>query len=404
MKNTVLVILLFFKRGSFFGRLIVGAVAVSLLFFIFIPDIWFGVSVKNPKRLSIEEICTTPADKLPLYFIVDKAQPLKVMQNLSQHEADSLLGKVGDLPAELLVGYKSYSYLVETRIKNSDTTFSGIYYPVYSEKQVHSKPNALASDLVSHVIIHDTNVGERDLDNDKYFKDSLFQISGKFDGVTIGDEPYKLLTSSGFNISRKAIVLDKGSQPLSITSAALLILFDVILVLLLALSLLPLVLLFRIFKVEPADDADQNPMSTANAANTVRTPANTVADLTPASTGKRVGAFAIDIALINIVLFTVFASFNHLLVFEVLALVYFVACDILLKGSSLGKYILSVQVSAYEDGEALTMPKVIIRNVVKALCGLMPLIYLIAFLNEDRQALHDKAAGSIVVDRVDPLR
>jgi uncharacterized RDD family membrane protein YckC len=395
MKNIILAILLFFKRGSFFGRVLVGAVAVGLLFFEFIPDFWFGVSVKNPKRLTIEEICTTPADKLPLYFIVDKSQPLKVMQNLSQHEADSLLGTKVKLPAELLVGYKSYSYLVETRIKKGDTTFSGIYYPVYSEKQVHSKPNALASDLVSHVIIHDTNVGERDLEDDKYFKDSLFQISGKFSGGTIGDESYNLLTSSGFNISKKAIVLDKGTQPLSITSAALLILFDVVLVLLLALSLLPLVLLFRIFGV-PADDADQNPQGTAQAANTE--------NLAAANAWKRVGAFVIDAALIYIVLYTVFASFHQLFIFEVLALIYFMACDILLKGSSLGKLVLSLKVASCEDGDMPTMPKLILRNVIKALCGFLPFLYLVAFLNEDRQALHDKAIGSMVVDRVNPLR
>lgn len=266
MKKTILAILLFLKKRSFLGRAFIGMIAVGLLFNNFIPDFWFGVSVKNPKKLTIEEICTTPLNKLPLYFIVDKAQPLKIMQRASQHESDSLLKKLGNLPADLFVGIENYCYLVETKIKNNDTTFSGIYYPVYSEKQVHDSPNALASNLVSHVIIHDTKITEHNLENNKYFKDSLFQISGKFSGTTIGDESYKLLTNNGYNISKNAIVLNKGSHPMSITSSALWILFDVVFVLLLALSFLPLVLLFKIFGI-PANDTDQNPQGFAQVVN-----------------------------------------------------------------------------------------------------------------------------------------
>lgn len=135
----------------------------------------------------------------------------------------------------------------------------------------------------------------------------------------------------------------------------------------------------------------QNPHGTVNATNPI--------GLTAANTGKRVGAFVIDVILIYI-LYSIFSSFNFWFFIEILAFIYFVACDILLKGSSLGKLILSMKVSDYEDDNMLTIPKVIIRNVIKTLSGFLPLLYLLAFLNEDRQALHDKAINSIVIDRI----
>ena len=79
--------------------------------------------------------------------------------------------------------------------------------------------------------------------------------------------------------------------------------------------------------------------------------------------------------------------------------IYFVCCDFIFKGSSIGKLILKIKISEIKEDNLPTATNIIIRNVVKGICGLFPPIYLVALSNEKVQTLHDKISNTIVISK-----
>ncbi|HEY1196729.1 RDD family protein [Flavobacterium sp.] len=127
---------------------------------------------------------------------------------------------------------------------------------------------------------------------------------------------------------------------------------------------------------------------------------NTAIGLVPCDFGKRIGAFVIDLLIIYALnLAIAFISPEASLFVILFAFIYFIACDLLLKGSSLGKLALSIKTVNYEENGEILAFNVILRNLIKGICAVFPLIYLTSLLNQDKRALHDLAARTMVVDK-----
>lgn len=119
----------------------------------------------------------------------------------------------------------------------------------------------------------------------------------------------------------------------------------------------------------------------------------------PTTFEKRLGAYLIDLIFIYLVIFAL-VSFEAGLLFSLIGLIYFLGCDLLLKGSSIGKLILKIKVSELDEDKLPTTIKLLIRNVVKGICSFFPPIYLIALSSKNVQTLHDKAANTIVIGKL----
>lgn len=122
--------------------------------------------------------------------------------------------------------------------------------------------------------------------------------------------------------------------------------------------------------------------------------------LVPCDFGKRIGAFILDVVLIYAVNIALAFILPEASLFVILfAFIYFIACDLLLKGSSLGKLVLSIKAVDYEQNGNILAFNVILRNLIKGMCAIFPVIYLTSLLNDDKRALHDLAARTMVVDK-----
>jgi hypothetical protein len=251
MKQALFNIAVFFKKPNVINRLILLGGSLLLLTTLFIPDLKFNLAMKNPKKLTIEEIQKTPKDLLPRYINLDNAQLMKVNTSLVQSEIDSMFGGKIKINSDMIsLQQQSYNYVIEQSIKKGDTTLSSITYPIYSKSEIQKKPNATSSDLTCYVVIQDSRITQKMLEGDKYFTDSTFAISGQFDGTTINAENLKLLQESGYNVSNEAIVLRKGSTPMSLTSSIIWTTLASIFGLFCFLGFLPISLLCKIFGVE----------------------------------------------------------------------------------------------------------------------------------------------------------
>lgn len=120
---------------------------------------------------------------------------------------------------------------------------------------------------------------------------------------------------------------------------------------------------------------------------------------TPTTFGKRLGAYLIDMIFIYVVLFAL-VSLELGILRLLIGFIYFLGCDLLLKGSSFGKLLLQMKVSELDKDKLPTTMKLLMRNVVKGICSFFPPIYLIALSNDNVQTLHDKAANTIVIDKL----
>lgn len=121
--------------------------------------------------------------------------------------------------------------------------------------------------------------------------------------------------------------------------------------------------------------------------------------MSPTTFGTRLGAYLIDIIFIYFLIFTL-ESLKVGILLSLTGFIYFLGCDLLLKGSSVGKLILKIKVSELDEDKLPTTMKLLIRNVVKGICSFFPPIYLIALSTENVQTLHDKAANTIVISKL----
>lgn len=127
---------------------------------------------------------------------------------------------------------------------------------------------------------------------------------------------------------------------------------------------------------------------------------NSVIGLVPCDFGKRIGAFVVDIALLYAVnLILIYYIKSGLGFIPLIGFGYFMLCDFLFKGSSVGKLALSIKTVDYNEGQNVLPFYTIIRNLIKGICVFFPLIYLASLLNQEKRALHDLAAQTMVVDK-----
>ena len=235
MKQTLFNIVVFLKRPNVINRLILLGGSVLILTLFFIPDLKFNLQMKNPPKMTIEEIKNSDKENLPRYINIEGGQLL---------EATSSIDSTQNLT------YQSFNYVEESRIKKGDTTLSAIYYPIYSIKEIKSNPTKTASEITSHVVIKETKVTKDELVDSKYFKQPTFKLNGRFSGISIDEESLNLLTESGYNISKDAIILEKGSIPISLTTSIIGTIILSIASVLLFLALMPMSLLHKIFNIE----------------------------------------------------------------------------------------------------------------------------------------------------------
>ncbi|MBK8442985.1 MAG: RDD family protein [Sphingobacteriales bacterium] len=119
-------------------------------------------------------------------------------------------------------------------------------------------------------------------------------------------------------------------------------------------------------------------------------------EMIPTTFGTRLGAYIIDLILIQVITIAL-ASMKLGIFLSLFNFIYFLACDIMFEGSSVGKLILKIKVSELDEDKLPTIMNLFIRNLIKGICGFFPLIYLFALSNKNVQTLHDKAAKTIVI-------
>ncbi|MBO0934402.1 hypothetical protein [Fibrella aquatilis] len=254
MKSALLGIALFFKRPNIINRLILGGGAAMLAWLWFIPDLTYNLTLKNPPKMTIDQVVKTPTDQLPRYIVLTDAMMSRSEQSSDALFAQSAIQALSPQAKEALRGklkVLSYGYVMEQSVKKNDTTMSAIYYPVYPKTD--SKENTIhsASGLTANIVIKDSKATEAQLKDDVYFKDSTFTFSGEFDGQLVTGELKRLLDESGYQVSNKAVVLQKGNTPIALgasiflTVAALFVAFFVLL------SFVPTNMLYRWLGFEP---------------------------------------------------------------------------------------------------------------------------------------------------------
>lgn len=109
---------------------------------------------------------------------------------------------------------------------------------------------------------------------------------------------------------------------------------------------------------------------------------------------KRFFAFYIDLMITCVICspFIMVTAFKLYLAFLILVPVLFVLRDV--SGCSVGKRILNLKIVAIEDGKALSVGRLIVRNLTTLL---WPMEALIAYLNKGRR-LGDLIAKSRVIE------
>jgi hypothetical protein len=250
MKQLIFNILKFLKKPSVFGKLFLLGGACVFLFAVFIPDLKFNILSKNPVTLSIEEISKIKKEDLPRYIIVSNAQPLRVSKLASKAEIDSINPSFNKLSSALSIQIESYNYVLEQKVKSGDTILSSISYPVYSKDQIKKNPKVSASDIKSFVVIRDSNIKEADLKDDNYFKSPTFVVKGQFDGAYIDEETLKLMETNGYNISKEAVILERGRTPISLNASIILTLLSSIFIVFFLASFLPLDFISKKLRLE----------------------------------------------------------------------------------------------------------------------------------------------------------
>lgn len=118
----------------------------------------------------------------------------------------------------------------------------------------------------------------------------------------------------------------------------------------------------------------------------------------PADTGKRIGAFFLDLAFIYVLALAIVAGGGSFLI-SLLPFAYFLFCDFYFKGSSIGKKIIAIELTDRDEGDTISPARIIVRNLVKCLSLLFPVLYIAVFFNENKMSLHDKAANTMVVEK-----
>lgn len=373
----------FLKRISFLYRLVGIVMAYFVITSIAIPDIKFNMASSKPVEMTLDELFKTPKETLPRYLKIKDA----------------------------VVPAGSY---VETR-KGKSNSLQEIYYPVYPSEDVKIPLSELNKEGISNqpedskivvdttgklsivkntdkinakLVIHDTHIQESDLDSTgKYFSSPDFTIEGKFDGSQLGSDIVKLFTDAGLNIEEDAILLHRGDSGMSTPTATLLALMAALVGILAILTFIPQDTLLKFSGIGGTWEEYV-------AANTV-----TLEGITPANMGKRIGAYVIDYIILYGVLLAFSGNDYAYVIFIGVSFIYFSACDIFLKGSSVGKMILKQTVTPVKLGEELTQNRILVRNLIKSIFSFFPLIYLVAFANTARQTLHDMAAKTTVIDK-----
>lgn len=150
----------------------------------------------------------------------------------------------------------------------------------------------------------------------------------------------------------------------------------------------------------PGSILSQEQYDTRNKLGNLSYEENNRLGLEPCDFGKRVGAYAIDLAIMYAVsLATVLLAPSISMFFMFIGFIYFTACDFALKGSSLGKLALSIKTVDFQENQQILVYNIILRNLIKGVSVYFPPLFMTSLLNQDKRAIHDLAAKTMVVDK-----
>jgi uncharacterized RDD family membrane protein YckC len=117
--------------------------------------------------------------------------------------------------------------------------------------------------------------------------------------------------------------------------------------------------------------------------------------------GQRVGAYLIDIVLVNFVVFVLsflVQAAAGLLLSLAVGLGYFAVFEGSGSGQTVGKRLLGIRVVDFESGTPITYGRAFVRAAGRYLSGLVFLLgYLWMLWDRDAQTWHDKFAATTVV-------
>jgi uncharacterized RDD family membrane protein YckC len=121
-----------------------------------------------------------------------------------------------------------------------------------------------------------------------------------------------------------------------------------------------------------------------------------------ATFGQRLGAYAVDIVITNVVIF-ILGSFVRetgpsLFLSFAIGLGYFSLLEGSGSGQTVGKRVLGIRVVDFETGAPITYARAFARNAGRWLSGIALLLgYFWMLWDRDRQTWHDKIASTTVV-------
>ncbi|WP_337044749.1 RDD family protein [Emticicia sp. 17c] len=388
MKEVIIRTVVILKRISFLYRLAGIVVGFVAIFSFGLPDLKFNIQSGKPVEMTLAEFFKTPAEDLPLYLKIKDA----------------------------VVPAGSYVHLR----KEKTNSLEGIYYPVYPKNEVQASfdfnkvdslnkvisKDSLAFSIAkdstgkmtivqntdrvpARLVIYDTHVTDKELDS-SYFSSPAFTIEGKYSGLSLPNDVRDLFTSSNIKISDNVIVLKRGDKVMSTSTAIMVIILGFLVSLLCVLTFLSNDKLVRLSGFQGSWED-----YVLSRANLITLPSGTQIS----TTGNRALSYIIDFAIIWAISFALLSQAKELyLAGLAISFIYFLVCDILLKGCSVGKLVLKQQVVSTKGGD-LTKEAIVIRNIIKAISNSFPLIFLFVFTNDSKQAIHDLAAKTVVVNK-----
>lgn len=394
MKINFIKFIFYLKNIDVIYRGIGAIVSLGVLSIFIIPDIIFNLSNDSSEsvKMTIPQLLKTPKESLPRYIkITDAITPSNSVVEVQRKKSSLEIF----YPVYPLKDISVSEEDIEESIAEGDT--------VQNSFLVDSTGNIISTkkrdNLVAKLVINDKNPGN---DYEKNLSSSKFSIEGRFTDASIPDDVLNIFKRENIKISSDVIVLERGESSMSLLMAIKLGTFCMVIAILSIISFFSHNTILKFFGLPTQSQYEENTNSSSlNYGNTDLFGTSFV-EIPYASFKKRVGAFFIDSTLLTIIQ-AIIESFSgknsmFLLVGLAVSIIFFVLNDFIFDKRGLGKKLLKLKL-VNQDGTMVDDNKqLIIRGLVKGVCYMMPLVFIVVFVNKTRQALHDMAAKTFVAE------
>lgn len=395
MKINFIKFIFYLKNIDVIYRGIGAIVSLGVLSIFIIPDIIFNLSNDSSEsvKMTIPQLLKTPKESLPRYIkITDAITPSNSVVEVKRKKSSLEIF----YPVYPLKDISVSEEDIEESIAEGDT--------VQNSFLVDSTGNIISTkkrdNLVAKLVINDKKPSN---DYEKELSSSKFSIEGRFTDASIPDDVLNIFKRENIKISSDVIVLERGENSMSLSMAIKEGTFCLVIAILSIISFFSHNTILKFFGLPTQSQYEENTNSSSlNYGNTDLFGTSFV-EIPYASLKKRVGAFFIDSALLTIIQIIIIESFSgknsiFSLVGLAVSLIFFVLNDFIFDKRGLGKKLLKLKL-VNQDGTMVDNNKqLIIRGLVKGVCYMMPLVFIVVFVNKTRQALHDMAAKTFVAE------